>query len=127
MDLIQSRKSQKPLGWQEPKTIRWLGLERTSKITQVQPPSHRQSCPPADQAAQGPVQSGLELLQGWGTHSFSPGPALLLCFVPPETTGIVLSAALSPPEPAAALQHTNPSHVFFTQFAIELPLTLCRG
>jgi len=26
-------------------------------------------CPPPTQAAQGPVQPGLEHLQGWGTHS----------------------------------------------------------
>jgi len=27
--------------------------------------------PPSAQAAQGPIQPGLEHLQGWGTHSFS--------------------------------------------------------
>jgi len=30
-------------------------------------------CPPA-QAAQGPIQPGLEHLQGWGVHSFSEQP-----------------------------------------------------
>jgi len=35
-------------------------------------------CNPPAEAAQGPIQPGLELLQGWGTHIFSgqpvPGP-----------------------------------------------------
>jgi len=31
-------------------------------------------CPPPDQAAQGPIQPGLELLQGWGIHNFFGQP-----------------------------------------------------
>ena len=30
-----------------------------------------QGCPPPAQVAQGPIQPGLECLQGWGTHSLS--------------------------------------------------------
>ena len=32
-------------------------------------PCRGQGCPPSAQAAQGPIQLGLEHLQGWGTHS----------------------------------------------------------
>ena len=41
----------------------WFGLEETPK------PTHRQGCPPPAQAAQGPIQPGLEHLQGWGKIS----------------------------------------------------------
>ena len=50
---------------------RRLGLEGITKITQLQPPRYGQGCHPPAQAAQGPIQPGLECLQGWGTHSFS--------------------------------------------------------
>jgi len=50
---------------------RRLGLEGITKITQLQPPCYGQGCHPPAQAAQGPIQPGLEHLQGWGTHSFS--------------------------------------------------------
>jgi len=33
--------------------------------------SHRQGCQPLDQAAQSPVQSGLEELQGWNIYNLS--------------------------------------------------------
>ena len=45
----------------------WLRLEGTLKVIELQPPCHGQSCLSLDQAAQGPVQPGLEHLQGWGT------------------------------------------------------------
>ena len=58
--------------------IEWLGLEGTSSIIKLQPPHHRQSCQTPhlilDQAAQGPLQPGLERLQGWGIHSLSGQP-----------------------------------------------------
>lgn len=44
--------------------------EGTSKISQFQPPAWA-GCPPSAQAAQGPLQHGLEHLQSWGIHSFS--------------------------------------------------------
>jgi len=31
---------------------------------------HGQGCPPPAQAAQGPIQPGLECLQGWGTTAY---------------------------------------------------------
>lgn len=37
----------------------------------VPPPCHRQGHIPLGQAAQSPIQPGLEHLQGWGNHSFS--------------------------------------------------------
>lgn len=43
-----------------------LGLERTSKPTQLQHPSVGGAT-----TRQGPIQPGLELLQGWGIHGFS--------------------------------------------------------
>ena len=53
----------------------WPGLEGTSRITKLQPPRHRQGHQPPhfilDQAAQGPIQPGLEHLQGWGIHNLS--------------------------------------------------------
>ena len=49
----------------------WLRLERTLNITELQPQCRGQSCRPPDQAAQGPIQPGLECLQGWGILSSS--------------------------------------------------------
>jgi len=51
-------------------TIEWLGLERTLKIIQFQLLCHGQGHLSLDKAGQGPIQTGLEQLQGWGT---SPG------------------------------------------------------
>jgi len=52
-----------------------VGLEGTSRITKLQPPHHKQGQQPPHvipfQAAQGPIQPGLEDLQGWGIHSLS--------------------------------------------------------
>jgi len=46
----------------------WVG--RDPKDYPV-PTCCRQSChPPSDQAAQGPIQPGLEHIQGWSIHSF---------------------------------------------------------
>jgi len=53
--------------------IVWLGLEGTSKIINLQSPCCMQGHQPPhlilDQAAQGPIQPGLEHLQGRGIHS----------------------------------------------------------
>ena len=59
--------------------IEWLGLEGTFKAfkTKFQPPAMG-SVPPPAQAAQDPIQPGLEHLQGWGTHSFSSQRNFLL-------------------------------------------------
>ena len=47
---------------------RMVGLEGTSRITELQPPCHKHGCQPPllilDQAAQGPIQPGLEHLRG---------------------------------------------------------------
>ena len=42
----------------------WVG--RDLKAHPVSTLCHGQGCDPADQAAQGPIQPGLECLQGWG-------------------------------------------------------------
>jgi len=52
-----------------------LGLEGTLKLTQFQLLPWA-GCPPPAQTAQGPVQPGLECLQGWGIHSCSGQPGL---------------------------------------------------
>ena len=46
--------------------IGWLGLKRTIKIIEFQPPCYVQGRQPPDQAAQSHIQPGLECLQGWG-------------------------------------------------------------
>jgi len=55
--------------------IEWLGLEETPRTIKLQPSCCRQGYQPLylilDQAAQGPIQPGLEYLQGWGPTSLS--------------------------------------------------------
>ena len=52
--------------------IEWLGLEGTPKIQRPSSnPLPWAGCHPLDQAAQGPIQPGLEHLQGWGIHNHS--------------------------------------------------------
>ena len=48
------------------KITEWPGLEGTIKTIRFHSPCCRQVCHPLDLAAQGPIQLGLELLQGWG-------------------------------------------------------------
>ena len=58
--------------------IEWLGFEGTSRIMKLQSVCHRHSHQPPylilDQAAQDPIQPGLEHLQGRGIHSLSGQP-----------------------------------------------------
>ena len=66
-------------------------------IVEFQPLCYVQGCQPPDQAAQGPIQHGLEHLQGWSIHSLSeqpvPAPHHSLCKeLPPR---IFLSALLA--------------------------------
>lgn len=53
----------------------WPRLEGTWRIMNLQPPCHRQGCQPPhlilDQAAQVPIQPGLDHLHGQGLHSLS--------------------------------------------------------
>ena len=55
--------------------IEWLGLEGSSRIIKLQTSCHMQGHQPPylipDKAAQGPIQLGLEHLQGRGIHSLS--------------------------------------------------------
>ena len=59
----------------------WPGLEGTSRIVNLQPPHHRYGNQPPhlilDQAAQGPIQPGLEHLQGRGIHNLLGQPVPL--------------------------------------------------
>ena len=48
--------------WRRFRIAEWLGLEGTLKITELQPPATGWVPPPA-QAAQGPIQPGLEHLE----------------------------------------------------------------
>ena len=54
----------------------WPGLEGTSRIMNLQPPARQghQSPHLLDQVAQGPIQPGLEHLQGQGIYSLSRQP-----------------------------------------------------
>jgi len=56
----------------------WHALQGTSRIMKLQLPCHRQGRQPPrtvlDQAAQDPIQPGLEHLQGWGIHNLSGQP-----------------------------------------------------
>ena len=60
---------------QNHRATEWCGLEGTSRIMKLQPLYHRQGHQPPylilDQAAHGPIQLGLEHLQGWGIHRLS--------------------------------------------------------
>ena len=65
-----------------------LELEGTPGITRFQSHCHRQGHQPPDlvdleQVVQGPIQPGLEHLQGWGIHSLAgrpfPAPQHSLC------------------------------------------------
>ena len=56
------------------KLTEWFGLEGTLKITWFQPPCHRQGHLLVGQAAQSPIQPGLERCQGRGSHRFSGQP-----------------------------------------------------
>jgi len=60
---------------QNHRIIEWLGLEGTLNITQFRPLCHGQGCHPPAQAAQGPIQPGLEHLRGWGTAAPLSGSA----------------------------------------------------
>ena len=51
------------------KIIEWLSLEVTSQ-PMLPNPCHEQGCPPPAQAAQGPIQPGLERLQGYTSSPF---------------------------------------------------------
>jgi len=46
---------------------RMAWVVRDLKTHPVPPPCHGQGCPPPAQAAQHPIQPGLERLQEWGT------------------------------------------------------------
>ena len=53
--------------------IEWFGLERIPKPTLPQPLLWA-GTPPTHQAADSPIEPGLEHCQGWGIHSFSGQP-----------------------------------------------------
>jgi len=54
--------------------IEWFALEGTSKGHLVQPPCSEQGHLQPDQAAQSPIQPGLECFQGWGMDQLSGQP-----------------------------------------------------
>jgi len=74
----------------------------------LQPPCHRQGRQPpyliVDQAAQGPIQPGLEHLQGRGIHSLSgpPVPA------PPHSLGKELPPDIQPKSSLPQLKTISP-------------------
>jgi len=53
--------------------VAWIG--RDLRAHPLPNPCHGQGCHPPDQAAQCPIQPGLEPLLGWGICSFSGQPA----------------------------------------------------
>jgi len=54
----------------------WVG--RDLKAHLVPTPCHGQGCHLPDQLRTGPHKPGLECLHGWGTHSFSRQPSLVI-------------------------------------------------
>ena len=64
----------------------WLRLEGTSRIMKLQPPHHTQAHQPPHfrpaQAAQGPIQPGLQHLHGWTGH---PQPLWAAVPAPPHS------------------------------------------
>jgi len=58
--------------------IELFGLEGTFRGHLAQPPCSEQGHLQPDQAAQSPVQPGLECFQGWGLHCFSGQPVPVL-------------------------------------------------
>ncbi|KAK4811229.1 hypothetical protein QYF61_022126, partial [Mycteria americana] len=56
----------------------WFGLEGTFKGHLVQPPCNEQGHLQLDQAAQNPVQPGLECFQGWGIYHLPGQPVPVL-------------------------------------------------
>ena len=69
--------------------IEWLGLEGTSRIIKLQSHCRRQGRQPPHsilgQAAQSPIQPGLECLQGGGLHSLFEQPCQ--SFIPRRQLG----------------------------------------
>ena len=90
----------------------WPGLEGTSRIMNLQLPARQGHQPPhlLDQAAQGPIQSGLEHLQGWGIHNLSvqpvPAPHHLLVKNFPLTSNLNLPSFKLKPFPLVLLLAT---------------------
>ncbi|KAK4808149.1 hypothetical protein QYF61_000129 [Mycteria americana] len=67
MSLTVAEKGQNP----KLKTSKLVWVGRDLKDHRVPPPCHGQGCLPLEQAAQSPIQPGLEHFQGWGIHNFS--------------------------------------------------------
>jgi len=88
--------------------IEWLGLEGTSRIIKLQPRHHRQGFQPPhfilDQAAQGPIQPGLEHLQGRGIHNLSGQPVS----APHHSLGKELPPDIQPKSPVLQLTVISP-------------------
>jgi len=87
----------------------------------LQPPRHRQGHQPPhllDQAAQGPIQPGLEHLQGWGIHKLSgqPIPA------PHHSCGKELFPDIQPKSSLPQLKTTSPCPAVERQGEQELEL-----
>lgn len=59
----------------------WFGLEETLKIIQFQTSAIGKGYLPLDQVAQGPIQPGLDHIQGWGIHNFT-GQHILVPYCP---------------------------------------------
>lgn len=61
------------LGWSsESQKHRMVGLEGILMIIKLQPLTESCVPPPPDQATQGPLQTGLGHLEGWGIHNWLP-------------------------------------------------------
>jgi len=73
--------------------IEWLGLEGTSMIIKLQPPSHTRGHHLLhlilDQTAEGPIQPVLEHLQVWCIHNLSRQPAQHLTTLLPSRIIVV--------------------------------------
>ena len=100
----------------------WPGFEGNSRIMNLQALCHRQGHQPPhlilDQVAQGPIQPGLEHLQGWGIHNLSgqPVPA------PHHSPGKELPPAIQPKSSLFQLKTFSPCPAVIYPFKEFTPL-----
>jgi len=80
-----------------------------------------QGCPPPAQAAQGPIQPGLECIQFWGIHSVSG--QMCQCFTTPWVKNFLLTSNLNLPSFSKAFRGVHSILQWRIQFATLVHLT----
>lgn len=97
--------------------IEWVGLERTLNIIQFQSQYCGQNCHPASQAAQAPIQPGL---QGWSVHSLTGQPVS----VPQHPMSKKIFPNTSPKFLLFWIKAVHPCPVVFSLCKMLVPLSL---